>query len=207
MLKVWGRANSSNVRKVLWCAEELGIAYERVDAGGAFGVVDEPNYRAMNPNGRVPVIEDDGFVLWESNAIVRYLVAKHGQGTPWLSIDLQRRASADRWMDWMTSTVAGPFRDLFWGILRTPPEQQDWVSINAANKTVAELLAMADHTLASQPYLSGDEVGMGDIPLGCFAYAWFEMPIERAPLPHLQAWYERLKARPAYRSAVMTALT
>lgn len=207
MLKVWGRANSSNVRKVLWCAEELGIAYERVDAGGAFGVVDEPNYRAMNPNGRVPVIEDDGFVLWESNAIVRYLVAKHGQGTPWLSTDLQRRASADRWMDWMTSTVAGPFRDLFWGILRTPPEQQDWVSINAANKTVAELLAMADHTLASQPYLSGDEVGMGDIPLGCFAYAWFEMPIERAPLPHLQAWYERLKARPAYRSAVMTALT
>jgi len=207
MLKVWGRANSSNVRKVLWCAEELGIASERVDAGGAFGVVDEPNYRAMNPNGRVPVIEDDGFVLWESNAIVRYLVAKHGQGTPWLPADLQQHASADRWMDWMTSTVAAPFRDLFWGILRTPPEQQDWVSINAANKTVAELLAMADHALASQPYLSGDEVGMGDIPLGCFAYAWFEMPIERAPMPHLQAWYERLKARPAYRSAVMTALT
>lgn len=207
MLKVWGRANSSNVRKVLWCAEELGIAYERVDAGGAFGVVDEPNYRAMNPNGRVPVIEDDGFVLWESNAIVRYLVAKHGQGTPWLPADLQQRASADRWMDWMTSTVAAPFRDVFWGILRTPPEQQDWVAINAAHKTVSELLSMADQALASQPYLSGDAPGMGDIPLGCFAYAWFEMPIERAPMAHLEAWYERLTARPAYRAAVMTALT
>ncbi len=113
MLTIWGRANSSNVRKVLWCAEELGLAYQRIDAGGAFGVVDDPSYRAMNPNGRVPLIEDDGFVLWESNAIVRYLVARHGQGTPWWPDDPRQRASADRWMDWMTSTVAAPFRDVF----------------------------------------------------------------------------------------------
>lgn len=207
MLKVWGRANSSNVRKVLWCAEELGLAYQRIDAGGAFGVVNEAHYRAMNPNGRVPVIEDDGFVLWESNAIVRYLVNRDGAGSPLLPADIRQRASADRWMDWVTSSLAAPFREVFWGVLRTPPTEQDWAAISAAQDICTELLAMADQALAKQPYLSGSEFGMGDIPLGSFAYAWFEMPIERKPMPHLEAWYARLKARPAYRSAVMTALT
>jgi len=191
----------------LWAAEELGLAYEAIDAGGAFGVVDTPQYRAMNPNGRVPVIEDEGFVLWESNAIVRYLMARHANGTPWYPEDLQARACADKWMDWTTSSFAGPFRTVFWGVLRTPADQQDWPAINAAIKECDGLLSMADQTLATQPYLSGDEIGMGDIPLGSFIYAWFEMPIERAPQPHLQAWYARLKQRPAYQKAVMTALT
>jgi glutathione S-transferase len=207
MLKIWGRKNSSNVRKPLWVAEELGLAYEAIDAGGAFGVVDTPQYRAMNPNGRVPVIEDDGFVLWESNAIVRYLLAKHAPNSTWYSADPQARAIADKWMDWTTSSFAGPFRTVFWGVLRTPADKQDWPAINAAIKECSELLSMADEALASQPYLSGQDIGMGDIPLGSFIYAWFEMPIERAPQAHLQAWYERLKQRPAYRKAVMTALT
>ncbi|RON63590.1 glutathione S-transferase family protein [Pseudomonas fluorescens] len=207
MLKIWGRKNSSNVRKPLWAAEELGLAYEAIDAGGAFGVVDTPEYRAMNPNGRVPVIEDDGFVLWESNAIVRYLLAKHAPSSTWYSADPQARAIADKWMDWTTSSFAGPFRTVFWGVLRTPVDKQDWSAINAAIKECTELLNMADQALASQPYLSGSEIGMGDIPLGSFIYAWFEMPIERAPQAHLQAWYERLKQRPAYQKAVMTALT
>jgi glutathione S-transferase len=207
MLKIWGRKNSSNVRKPLWAAEELGLAYEAIDAGGAFGVVDTPEYRAMNPNGRVPVIEDDGFVLWESNAIVRYLLARHAPDSAWYPADPQVRADADKWMDWTTSSFAGPFRTVFWGVLRTPADKQDWAAINAAIKECNELLSMADHALASQPYLSGQDIGMGDIPLGSFIYAWFEMPIERAPQPHLQAWYERLKQRPAYKKAVMTALT
>ena len=207
MLKIWGRKNSSNVRKPLWAAEELGLAYEAIDAGGAFGVVDTPEYRAMNPNGRVPVIEDDGFVLWESNAIVRYLLGKHAPNSTWYSADPQARAIADKWMDWTTSSFAGPFRTVFWGVLRTPADKQDWPAINAAIKECTELLSMADEALVSQPYLSGKDIGMGDIPLGSFIYAWFEMPIERAPQPHLQAWYERLKQRPAYKKAVMTALT
>lgn len=119
MLKIWGRKNSSNVRKPLWAAEELGLAYEAIDAGGAFGVVDTPEYRAMNPNGRVPVIEDDGFVLWESNTIVRYLMARHASGTAWYPTDLQARACAEKWMDWTTSSFAAPFRTVFWGVLRT----------------------------------------------------------------------------------------
>lgn len=207
MLKVWGRKNSSNVRKVLWCAEELALPYEREEAGGAFGVVDSPQYRALNPNGRVPMIEDDGFVLWESNAIVRYLAARYGSDTSWYQRDVCVRAQADKWMDWTTSTFAGPFRDLFWGMLRTPAEQQDWVLINGASKTCAELLSIVDQALSEKPYLSGDEIGMGDIPLGSFIYAWFEMPIERPSMPQLEAWYERLKLRPCYRGAVMTALT
>ena len=207
MLKVWGRKNSSNVRKVLWCAEELALPYNREEAGGAFGVVDSPEYRALNPNGRVPMIEDDGFVLWESNTIVRYLAARYGSDTSWYQLDVCVRAQADKWMDWTTSSFAGPFRDLFWGILRTPAEQQDWVLINAASKHCAELLSLVDQALSQKPYLSGDEIGMGDIPLGSFIYAWFEMPIERPGMQHLEAWYERLKLRPAYRNAVMTALT
>lgn len=207
MLKVWGRKNSSNVRKVLWCAEELQLPYQAIDAGGAFGLVNEAQYRSKNPNGRVPMIEDGELVLWESNAIVRYLCAQYGGESPWFNADAAARASADKWMDWTTSTLADPFKPLFWGVLRTPAEQQDWVQINAAFKAVVEVLAVANEALAQQPYLSGNEVGMGDIPLGCFIYAWFEMPIERPPMPHLEAWYERLKQRPAYRKAVMTALT
>ena len=207
MLKIWGRKNSSNVRKVLWCAQELGLDYQSVDAGGAFGVVNDPEYRALNPNGLVPMIEDDGLVLWESNAIVRYLGARYAPGSAWYPQDPLERAKADKWMDWTTSSLATPFRPLFWGILRTPAEQQDWVAINAAHKTCAQLLSIADQALAEQPFLSGQEPGMGDVPLGCFAYAWFEMPIERPDMRHLRAWYERLRERPAYQAAVMTALT
>ncbi|MGY4493166.1 glutathione S-transferase [Pseudomonas sp. TE3610] len=207
MLKVWGRTNSSNVRKVLWCAEELQVPYESINAGGAFGLVNEPAYRSKNPNGRVPMVEDGELVLWESNAIVRYLCAQYGAEAGWYPADAATRAQADKWMDWTTSSLADPFKPLFWGVLRTPAEQQDWVQINAALKAVVEVLAVADQALAHQPYLSGSELGMGDIPLGCFVYAWFEMPIERPPMPHLYAWYQRLQSRPAYRKAVMTALT
>ncbi|SDH47366.1 glutathione S-transferase family protein [Pseudomonas panipatensis] len=206
MLKIWGRMNSSNVRKALWCAEEAGLAYERIDAGGAFGLVNEPPYRALNPNGVVPTLEDDGLVLWESNAIVRYLAAQYAPGSLYPH-DPRQRASADKWMDWTTSTFAGPFRTVFWGTLRTPPEQRDPAAIAAAIDACAKALAVPEQTLARQPYLSGEHFAMGDIPLGSFIYAWFEMPIERPPLPHLAAWYARLRERPAYRKAVMTALT
>ncbi|MFR0688056.1 glutathione S-transferase [Enterobacterales bacterium AE_CKDN230030158-1A_HGKHYDSX7] len=205
MLKIWGRKNSSNVRKALWCAEEAGLAYERIDAGGAFGLVNDAPYRSLNPNGVVPTLDDDGFILWESNAIVRYLAARYAPAL--YPQDLQQRASAEKWMDWTTSSFAAPFRTVFWGTLRTPAEQRDAVAIQAAIDTCVALLAIPEATLATQPYLTGEQFGMGDIPLGSFIYAWFEMPIERPAQPHLQAWYERLKARRAYRDAVMTDLT
>ncbi|WP_271407933.1 glutathione S-transferase family protein [Pseudomonas sp. Q1-7] len=206
MLRIWGRINSTNVRKALWAAEEAGIAYERLDAGGAFGLVNEAAYRARNPNGLVPMIEDGDLVLWESNAIVRYLAARYAAGSLYPESPVLR-AEGDKWMDWATSSFATPFRDLFWGTLRTPPAERNQALIDAALTRCGELLAIPDRALAGRPYLSGDAFAMGDIPLGCFAYAWFEMPILRPELPNLEAWYERLKARPAYRKAVMTALT
>ena len=153
------------------------------------------------------MIEDDGFVLWESNTIVRYLAARHAADSSWYPADPQARASAEKWMDWTTSTFAEPFRHLFWGVLRTPAAEQDWVKINTALKTCGDLLQVVDQALAQHPYLSGEEIGVGDIPLGSFIYAWFEMSVERPQMPNLEAWYQRLKARPAYRLAVMTALT
>ncbi|AIZ32170.1 glutathione S-transferase [Pseudomonas parafulva] len=207
MIKIWGRKNSSNVRKVLWVAHELGLSFDLIDAGGAFGMVDEPYYRQRNPNGLVPMLEDDELILWESNAIVRYLCAEYGSKQGWYLDQPRQRAQADKWMDWTTSSLAAPFRPLFWGLLRTPEEQRDWVAINAAHKHCAQLLSIADQALATQPYLTGEHIGMGDVPLGSFAYAWFELPIERPEMPHLEAWYERLKVRPSYQTAVMTALT
>jgi glutathione S-transferase len=207
MLKIWGRKNSSNVRKALWVAEELGLEYEAINAGGAFGVNDQPEYLARNPNGVVPMIEDGDFVLWESNTIVRYLAAQYAPDSTLCPSSAKARAEQDKWMDWTTSTFAVPFKAVFWGVLRTPAEQQDWAQINAAKATIEGMLRIVDKTLSTQPYLSGNEFGMGDIPLGSFIYAWFEMPIERTDLPHLKAWYERLQQRPAYRTAVMTALT
>ncbi|WP_181360109.1 glutathione S-transferase family protein [Stenotrophomonas panacihumi] len=206
MLKIWGRHNSSNVRKVLWCAEEIGLPYESIQVGGAFGQVDTPEYRALNPNGLVPMIEDHGLPLWESNTIVRYLSARYALDTLYPA-DPAERAVGEKWMDWTTSSFAAPFRDVFWGTLRTAPEQRDHQKIAAGIERCGELLAMVDAALAKAPWLSGAKFAMGDIPLGAFIYAWFEMPIDRPALPHLQEWYERLKARPAYRKAVMTALT
>ncbi|GAC1033475.1 glutathione S-transferase [Pseudomonas sp. No.21] len=206
MLKIWGRKNSSNVRKALWAAEEAGIAFEAIDAGGAFGLVNDPEYRAKNPNGLVPLIEDGELVLWESNAIVRYLAARYAPGDLYPE-DPALRAQGDKWMDWTTSAFAPVFRDLFWGTLRTPPAERDPARIATALARCSELLAMPERALAAQPFLSGERFAMGDIPLGSFIYAWFEMPIERPGLPALEAWYARLRERPAYRKAVMTALT
>lgn len=206
MLKIWGRVNSSNVRKVLWCAEELGLAYERIEAGGAHGVVSDPAYRALNPNGLVPCLDEDGFVLWESNAIVRYLAARHGVGMLWPQ-DAQVRAAADKWMDWTTASFAPHYRDVFWNLVRRSPQEQVAAEISRGLDGCGRLLAIVDKTLANQPFLSGDQLGIGDIPLGCSIYGWFTMPIERPDLPHLAAWYQRLTERPAFRKGVMTPLT
>ncbi len=206
MLTIWGRQDSSNVKKVLWCADELGISYEHVIAGGAFGVVNTPEYRAMNPNGLVPCIQDDGFTLWESNAIVRYLCAKHGEGVLYPR-DLKQRATADQWMDWATSTFASAYRDLFLNTVRLPAEQRKKDVAQRGLQACAGYLGIVDAALAQKPFLSGSDFGMGDIPLACLIYAWFEMPIQRPALGHLEAWYRRLALRPAYRNRVMIELT
>lgn len=206
MLRIWGRVNSVNVKKALWAAEELGLQYERIDAGLQFGVTKTPEYRRMNPNSLVPTIEDDGFVLWESHSIVRYLAAKHAAGTLWPT-DLRVRADAERWMDW-AFTLQNAMRDVFWGLIRTPPEKRDMRAIEAGAKRSADLLeAVLETALAGKDYLTGKNFTMGDIPLGCEVQRWMRVPIERPRLPAVEAWFERLRARPAFLKIVDVPLT
>ncbi|OGA17150.1 MAG: glutathione S-transferase [Betaproteobacteria bacterium RIFCSPLOWO2_02_FULL_66_14] len=200
MLKIWGRTNSVNVKKALWCAEELGLKYERIDAGLQFGVVNSPEYRKLNPNGLVPTIEDHGYLLWESHAIVRYLAAKHGAGRLW-PLDLRQRADADRWMDW-AFTFQAAFRPVFWGLIRTPPGKRDAAAIEEGCRKAADLLAILDAALAGRKYVAGDAFTMGDIPIGCHVQLWMRLPIERPSQPQLEAWFERLLERAPYRKVV-----
>ena len=200
MLRIWGRVNSVNVKKALWTMEELGLKYQRIDAGMEHGVVKTPEYIRMNPNSLVPTIDDDGFVLWESHAIVRYLAAKHGAGTLWPA-DLRQRADSDRWMDW-AYTFQAQFRTVFWGLVRTPPEKRDLKAIEEARKKCGELLAIPDQALSHKPYFAGNSLTIGDIPLGCHVHLWMRLPIERPAHPNLQRWFDRLCARPAFKKVV-----
>jgi glutathione S-transferase len=170
-----------------------------------FGVVNTPEYRRMNPMGRVPTIDDDGFVLWESHSIVRYLSAKHSAGNLWPT-DLRLRASAERWMDWAFAFQAA-MRDVFWGLIRTPPEKRDPKAIEAGCKQSAELAAQLDGNLAERPFVAGARFTMGDIPIGCEVQRWMRVPIERPPFPHLEAWFERLRERPPFVNIVDQPLT
>ena len=204
MLEVWGRKNSFNVQKVLWCCEELEIAFRRYDAGGLYGGTDEDEYLARNPTGLVPTISDDGFILWESNTIVRYLSAKHGVGTLWPE-DPAERALADKWMDYQLGTLFPAFKDTLIGLVRTAPEQRDPEKIQASARRTAEVLVALDAHLEDNEHAAGSSLTMGDIALGPLVYRWHELDIERPDLPALRAWHGRLADRPAYQKTVMVS--
>lgn len=202
MLEIWGRRNSSNVMSAMWTIGELGLEYRRHNIGGTFGGNDDPAFREMNPNGLVPALNDDGRVLWESNTIVRYLSQVYGAGTLWPE-DPYQRALADQWMDWTKTTFYPAFMPVFLGLIRTPPEQQNFDAIDLAVKASGEVLAVPDAHLRNQPWLGGETFTMGDIPLGPMIYRYFTLPIERPSLPGLEDWFQRLGERPAYRKHAM----
>jgi len=206
MLKIWGRNNSVNVQKVLWCCEEMQIQYQQLDAGGSFGVINTPQYRALNPNGLVPTTEDGPFVLWESNTIVRYLAAKHSAGKLWPE-DLKVRAEGDKWMDWQISMFWPSFRPLFWNLVRTPVDQRDEKAIEESRLKTGEILEYLDTHLKNRMYIAGEDLTMGDIPMGCAIWRWMALPIERPVLANLQRWFDTLRERPAYKSVVMLPVT
>ena len=206
MLKVYGKTQSGNVLKVVWCLGELGLPFEREELEGPFGASRRPQYLALNPSGLVPTLVDGDTVLWESNTIVRYLTATYGAGTLYAS-DARERADADRWMDWQQTTVSPAMVPVFYGLVRTPPEDRDMAAIAAARERLAGVLAILDGALAGRDYVAGQSFTMGDIPLGVMAYRWFEMDIEREDYTHLAAWYGRLRRRPAYRKHVMVGMT
>ena len=204
MLKIWGRTNSVNVKKALWCLDELGLKYERSDAGMQYGVVNTPEYRKMNPNGLVPTMDEDGFILWESHSIVRYLSAKYGKGVLW-PMDERTRAVANQWMYWAFSFQGG-VRDAFWNLIRTPAEKRDAQAIEKSRVRSGELARILDAALADRMYVAG-AFSMGDIPIGCEVQRWLRLPMERPKLPNLEAWFERLGARTAFKKNVDIALT
>lgn len=206
MLTVWGRSNSVNVQKVMWACEEMHLTYERLDAGGEFGVVNTPQYRALNPNGLVPTIEDAGFVMWESNAIVRYLCAKHSAGTLWPE-DLVLRAEADMWMDWENSVLWPALRPLFWNLVRTPVELRDAEAMENSRLRSAEVLGYLDDHLRHRHYVAGEHFGMGDIPVGAAVWRWYQLPVERPALPRLERWFELLCKRPSFQKVIALPLT
>jgi glutathione S-transferase len=203
MLTVWGRRSSFNVQKVLWLVGELGLAHKHVPAGGSHGGLDEPQFRAMNPHGRVPVMDDGGTVIWESHAILRYLAARYGVGPFW-SEDPRVRAGADGWMDWAQTSLQPDFlTGIFWGFYRTPEAERDMTAVNAKIVRCAEHFRLLDRILADRPFLGGDALGLADIPAGTNLFRYYGIEIERPHVPNVEAWYRRLQERPAYREHVM----
>jgi glutathione S-transferase len=202
MLKVWGRNTSANVQKVMWAIGELGLACERIDIGGPFGKNREPSYLAINPNGLVPTLEEDGFYLWESNAIVRYLAQKFGAETldpadPWA------RAVAGQWMDWQL-TVAGPaIFPVFWGLVRTPPDKRDHKAIDAGKAKTIEAMAILNGQLMKTAFVAGDAFSCGDIPIGVIAHRFVALVPDRPAMNGIDRWYAALCERPSFRADIV----
>jgi len=206
MLKIWGRTNSINVQKVVWTCAELELPYERIDAGMHFGVNNTSEFRSMNPNGLVPLIDDNGFILWESHAIVRYLARKHGTGSL-LPKDDRTAASADRWMEWYSTTLWNHMKPVFWNLVRTPPEKRNMAEVEDNRKKLAGYLEMADTHLSKNAYFAGDVFTMADIPHAVLAHRWFNVPIERPALAHYERWFRTVSKRPGFQQHCAAPLT
>jgi len=204
MLEIWGRKNSFNVQKVLWCCDELEIPYQRHDAGGLFGGTGEDEYLQRNPIGLVPTIIDGDLTLWESNTIVRYLAVSYGAGGLWPENPAER-ALADKWMDYQLGTLFPAFKDALLGLVRTAPEDRNPEKIEASVRATAGVIAVLDAHLEDNDYVAGSSFTMGDIALGSLVYRWLGLDIERPDLAALRSWYERLTDRPAYQKTVMVS--
>ena len=205
MIRVWGRRNSGNVIKVLWCLRELGRLFDVEEVGGLHGKNKEGWFLALNPNGLVPVLRDeDGYVVWESNVVVRYLAAKYSPGGLWPE-DARGRADADRWMDW-PMLVQPHMTALNVGLTRTPAAERDTSQIEVARRAAAAIWAVLDEHLRSRDFVAGARFTIGDIAVGNLAYRWFNLDVVRPEMPGLQAWYHRLSERQAFRTEVMRPL-
>lgn len=201
MLKIWGRLSSLNVRKVVLAAQELDIPFERVDAGGSFGIVRTPDYLAKNPNALVPVVEDDQVQLWESNVIVRYLCARYAPDLLY-PLALPQRFDAERWMEWQQTTLNPAGRNAFLQWFRTPADHRDPQLIAQSVAATEPLLALLDQQLSRRPFVAGDRLTMADIPMACEVHRWINLPQPRAERPHLDRWYEAMRARPSSRGVL-----
>jgi glutathione S-transferase len=205
MLTVWGRRTSFNVQKVLWLIGELGLPYRHIAVGGEHGSLQTPAFAALNPTCRIPVIDWDGDVVWESHTILRYLAARVPNNPFWCR-DAFARSRAERWMDWsQTALEPDVMTGLFWALVRTPPERRDDAIVRDKAARSATHYRLLDRLLSTQPFLGGATPGLADIPAGATLFRYFSLDVERPPLPHVEAWYARLCRRPAYREQVMVS--
>src|SRR5690242_10493731 len=203
MIKIWGRNTSSNVQKAMWAVGELGLAHTRIDVGGAFGKNKEAPYLAMNPNGLVPTLEEeDGFTLWESNSIVRYLAAKHDKAGVLEPKDAKARALASQWMDWQLSVVGPAIGPAFWGLIRTPAEKRDMAAIKASQEKTAAAMQILDAQLGKTQFVAGNAFSYGDIPVGVMCYRYRQLVPDRPATPNLDRWYAAIAARKAFHDHV-----
>ena len=204
-LQIWGRMSSINVKKVVWTAREVGLDFERHEAGGVYGVVKTTAYVALNPNSQIPVLQDGDYVLWESNVITRYLSAKHSLGHLYPD-NLQERFDAERWMEWQQTSVNPASRNGFWHLIRLPVDERDPALVVQSNAAVELLMATLDDHLATRRFMVGERFSMADIPLGCEVQRWFGLPQSRAARPHMERWFATLLARPAAKGVLDMAL-
>jgi glutathione S-transferase len=205
---IWGRANSVNVQKVLWCAAEIDLPLTRIDAGMAFGHNDQPHYLKMNPTGRIPTLVDGAFVLWESNAILRYLMLAYAPASTIYPANPKIRASIERWLDWTLSTLQPAERPVFWGLVRTPPAERNVVQLQKDADEVAKLWAILDAHLDGRDVMEGDDFSLADLALGTYARRWFGVEGVRKPdLPNLARWFASISARPGFVTHVAPPLS
>jgi glutathione S-transferase len=203
MIKIWGRNTSSNVQKAMWAVGELKLQHNRIDVGGAFGKNKEAPYLAMNPNGLVPTLEEeDGFLLWESNSIVRYLAGKHDRSGVLEPRDPKQRALAGQWMDWQLSVCGPAITPVFWGLIRTPPEKRDPAAISAGKDKTIAAMQILDAQLGKTQYVGGDSFSYGDIPVGIMAYRYVQLVPERPKTANLDRWYAAISSRQAFKDHV-----
>jgi glutathione S-transferase len=203
MIKIWGRNTSSNVQKAMWAVGELKLEHTRIDVGGAFGKNKEPPYLAMNPNGLVPTLEeDDGFTLWESNSIVRYLAGKHDKNGVLEPKDAKQRALASQWMDWQLSVVAPAIHGAFWGLIRTPADKRDLAAIKTSQEKLTTAMQILDAQLGKTAYVAGPAFSYGDIPVGVMCYRYRQLVPGRPATPNLDRWYDAIAKRKAFQDHV-----
>ena len=199
MIKIHGRISSANVQPVVWCLEELGVDYERLDVGGPFGGNDTPGYLAMNPFGLVPVLEQDGQSISESMTILRYLIRRYG-GHP---ADPMAAAQIERWADMSRQHIYTPLIPMiFWQLIRTPASERNTAGVANAVGALKQSMRIVEGLIEGD-YIGGASLNLADYQIGSMLYRYYELDFEKADLPGLRAYYDRLCERPAYRDFVM----
>ena len=197
-IHIWGRLNSINAQKVFWLCEDLHIEFDRTNAGLEFGVNKTPTYLEMNPNGLVPVINDNGFILWESHSILRYLAKNYGAGNSYYPSSSAESAKVDQWLDWANTMAWPAMRPLFFGWIRTKPENRNALELENARVPMTAIFRILNEQLKKSTWVAGETFTLADITLALIAYRWFNLPIEREEFEHLDVWFKNATQKPGF---------